>query len=128
MMYQKALLFNDAEMASQIIKESNPKLVKAMGRKIKNFDQKVWDENKLKIVTKGNILKFAKDRKLTDILLATGGRVIVEASPYDKIWGIGKSVDEQGIENPSSWNGLNLLGIALMSARYIVKMIKEDLK
>ena len=113
MMHQKALLFGDSEIAELIMNESNPKEQKKYGRMIKNFDKSVWDKNCLAIVYEGNLAKFSQNKDLKEEMLSTGNRIFVEASPFDNIWGIGMSEDSEGIENPSFWLGLNLLGQAL---------------
>ena len=113
MMHQKALLFGDSEIAELIMNESNPKEQKKYGRMIKNFDKSVWDKNCLAIVYEGNLAKFSQNEDLKEEMLSTGNRIFVEASPFDNIWGIGMSEDSEGIENPSFWLGLNLLGQAL---------------
>jgi ribA/ribD-fused uncharacterized protein len=113
MMHQKALLFGDNEIAELIMKESNPKEQKKYGRMIKYFDKSVWDKNCLAIVYEGNLAKFSQNEDLKEEMLSTGNRLFVEASPFDNIWGIGMSEDSEGIENPSFWLGLNLLGQAL---------------
>lgn len=65
----------------------------------------------------GSVHKFGGDPELREFLLNTGDRVLVEASPMDRIWGIGLAADDPRAENPASWRGLNLLGFALMDAR-----------
>lgn len=117
MMAGKARLFNDAEMEEEILKATTPNQAKALGRKVKNFDPKLWDEHKYKIVTQGNLLKFSQNQKFKDFLLSTGDKVLVEASPYDRIWGIGMLETDNRAENPLLWNGENLLGFALMEVR-----------
>lgn len=120
MMYQKAKLFCDEEIAQEILNETNPKNIKALGRKIKNFDQKVWDEHKFEIVVRGNYHKFTQNDNLAYLLLKTWGEDIAEASPFDKIWGIG--IDENAALSGLPWRGENLLGEALMKVRKIIKM------
>ena len=88
MMAGKAGLFGDSEIREQILKCSDPKQIKALGRKVRSFDQKVWDKFKYAIVLLGNWYKFSQNRELREFLLSTGGSVLVEASPYDNIWGI----------------------------------------
>lgn len=117
MMHQKALLFGDNEMAEEIMKEKNPREQKKFGRQIKNFDKAVWDKNCFAIVYEGNYAKFTQNKDLKEQLLATGDKILVEASPYDNIWGIGMGEDENGIDNPSYWLGLNLLGFAITTVR-----------
>ena len=117
MMAQKALLFNDNEIFNEIMRANHPKEYKELGRKIKNFSEAKWNESKYQIVLKGNIAKFSQNGKLKAFLLNTGTKILVEASPYDKIWGIGLSANEENIENPLTWKGENLLGFALMEVR-----------
>ncbi len=117
MMAQKALLFGDTEIYRQIMKSSHPKQYKELGRKISGFKEELWKENRLKIVIEGNIAKFSQNPELKEFLKATGNRVLAEASPYDRIWGIGMAKDDPNIENPLMWKGMNLLGFALMEAR-----------
>lgn len=113
MMHQKALLFGDNEIAELIMKETNPREQKKYGRMIKNFDKSTWDKNCLAIVYEGNLAKFSQNADLKEEMLSTGNRIFVEASPLDNIWGIGLDENAEGIENPSYWLGLNLLGQAL---------------
>ncbi len=113
MMHQKALLFGDNEIADLIMRESNPREQKKYGRMIKNFDKSVWDKNCLSIVYEGNLAKFTQNSELMAAMLSTGDKIFVEASPVDNIWGIGLDENAEGIEDPSFWLGLNLLGQAL---------------
>jgi len=113
MMHQKASLFGDNEIAELIMNETNPREQKKYGRMIKNFDKSVWDKNCLSIVYEGNMAKFSQNPELKEQMLSTGNRIFVEASSYDNIWGIGLDESAEGIEDPSYWLGLNLLGQAL---------------
>lgn len=124
MMAQKAVLFGDEEIRAEIMAASHPKQYKDLGRRISGFKQEVWDKNRRDIVVKGNAAKFSQNEELKAFLLNTNTRVLVEASPYDKIWGIGMGADDPRCENPTLWNGTNLLGFCLMEARDI---IREDL-
>lgn len=121
MMAQKALLFQDKKIFEEIMEAKHPKEYKALGRKIKGFDEKVWNEKKGQIVIEGNCAKFSQNETLKRFLLNTGNKVLVEASPYDRIWGIGLSADTPNIENPTIWKGQNLLGFALMEVRELLK-------
>lgn len=116
MMYHKALLF-EPEKAIEILKTNTPKEAKAMGRNIKNFDAKVWEEKCMDIVTQGNILKFSQNKELLKTMLQDNPKILVEASPVDKIWGIGLHYDDNTVLNEKSWKGTNKLGICLMRAR-----------
>ena len=115
MMYCKAALFGDADIAVKIMKTSDPKIIKSLGRKVKNYDDKLWNENKYKIVVNGNYFKFSQSTHLKSLLLNTGTKILVEAAPYDRIWGIGYSKTE-ALSNKDNW-GENLLGKALMEVR-----------
>ena len=116
-MYHKALLFNDQEIADAIALEPEPSQQKALGRKVKGFDRQKWKEKREKIVEEGNWWKFTqpKEGRLGSMLLETGDRLLVEASPYDRIWGIGYGASNAE-ENRGTW-GENLLGKALMRVR-----------
>lgn len=117
MMAEKARLFNDNEILSRILQAKSPAEAKKLGRLVKNFDAKTWDDKKFEIVLHGNFYKFSQNTALKDFLLNTKERVLVEASPVDKIWGIGIAASDPKIENPLLWKGENLLGYALMEVR-----------
>ena len=125
MMAQKALLFNDLSSYYKIISCNHPGKAKALGRKVSNFKDDLWQEQRFNIVVSGNYYKFSQNPDLQEYLLSSSKRVLVEASPKDRIWGIGLAESELNINNPSKWKGLNLLGFALMEAR---KLIQENLK
>jgi ribA/ribD-fused uncharacterized protein len=116
MMVQKALLFKDAEKAREILEvPDNMAAVKALGRKVKNFDEAVWVSARKEIVLSGNLHKFGQNEELKGKLLATGTKKIVEASPRDRVWGIGYGA-RNALQNQGRW-GLNLLGLALEETR-----------
>lgn len=121
MMYEKAILMGDSETAAKILKTPNPKAVKALGREVRFWNEKLWENNRVRIMVKVCLAKFEANSELTREMLETGDRVIVEASPYDKIWGIGMRENDEGVENPKKWQGLNLLGVALMRVRSILR-------
>jgi ribA/ribD-fused uncharacterized protein len=117
MMYEKAMLFGDEEIAQQVLVAQHPDEQKRLGKLVKGFDRTIWDQNCFSIVYRGNYAKFTQNEDLKEQLLATGDRVLVEASPYDFIWGIKKGEDDDTIHFPSNWSGLNLLGFAIMTVR-----------
>ena len=117
MMYKKAKLFGDNVMANAIMKATNPKVIKTCGRQVSNFNEKIWKEHRESIVYNGNLLKFSQNAALKKKLMDTGDKIIVEASPYDKIWGIGMRRDHPDARHPKKWKGLNLLGKCLMDVR-----------
>ncbi len=117
MMAQKALLFNDKKSFYKIMAADSPREYKAIGRRIKGFNQDVWDKHKYDIVYKGNYAKFSQNKALRRFLENTGDKILVEASPFDEVWGIKMSEDNPDIYNPEKWNGQNLLGFVLMDVR-----------
>jgi ribA/ribD-fused uncharacterized protein len=121
MMARKAALFGDTEIEEQILGTKSPKDVKALGRKINNFNNDIWNEHKYEIVKEGNFFKFGQNEELREFLVGTKSKVIVEASPVDPIWGIGMSENDPDAQSPELWKGENLLGFALMEVRYLLK-------
>ena len=120
MMAEKAQLF-DESMVEEILNAKTTKEVKALGRKVKNFDDALWSEKSFDVVVAGNMAKFSQNENLKEFLLSTSKKVIVEASPYDKVWGIGLLADDEKALNPVKWNGENKLGFALMVVRDAIK-------
>jgi ribA/ribD-fused uncharacterized protein len=118
MMSEKARLFGDEDVRTQILKTGSPKTAKQLGRQISNFDEDVWQASRFQYVVEGNQQKFSQNRELGRFLLGTGNKVLVEASPVDRIWGIGLAADDEQAMNPERWRGLNLLGFALMEVRH----------
>ncbi|TAE69858.1 MAG: NADAR family protein [Bacteroidetes bacterium] len=117
MMAKKALLFEDTEFFEKIIEAETSAIVQKLGRQVRNFELDVWQKHCSEIVAEGNFHKFSQHQPLKDFLLSTENKIIVEASPYDKIWGIGMGVNRPEIYQPSLWKGTNLLGFALMEVR-----------
>lgn len=117
MMAEKARLFGDDEIYAKILEVKHPDDAKKLGRKVRGFEAEVWEANRSQIVVKGNIEKFKSNEGFVAFLLGTGNRILVEASPVDRIWGIGMAKDHREVENPHAWKGLNLLGFALMEVR-----------
>jgi ribA/ribD-fused uncharacterized protein len=117
MMYCKAMLFGDTAVAEAILQTDNPKEQKDLGRIVTNYDDEVWAAKRLDIVTDGLFEKFNQNEVLKQHLLDTGDTEIVEASPYDTIWGIGWTEEDPQAHDKTKWRGQNLLGIALMRVR-----------
>lgn len=117
MMAGKAKLFGDDESFNKILAASNPGEAKKIGRSVQGFDEALWLEHRFSLVVQANLLKFSQNHELGEFLTKTGDRVLVEASPVDKIWGVGLAADDENIQNPNLWKGLNLLGFALMEVR-----------
>ena len=117
MMAEKARLFGDDEHLGMILEAGSPGQAKRFGRSVRGFSAEVWDAECVDIVRRGSVAKFGSSNELRDYLVGTGKRVLVEASPRDRIWGVGMGRDNPSIERPSAWRGRNLLGFALMQAR-----------
>lgn len=117
MMVHKARLFEDEAARERVLAAASPGEAKKAGRTVRGFIDEVWTEHRLGIVTRGSVHKFGQDEALRGYLLGTGERVLVEASPLDRIWGIGLAADDPRAADPATWRGLNLLGEALMAAR-----------
>ena len=117
MMHGKALLFGDHDVAAQLLAASHPRDHKALGRKVAGFDDAVWRREREAIVHAGNHAKFTQNPELRALLLATRGTVLVEASPYDKIWGIGLAASDPRAQDATQWQGQNLLGKILTALR-----------
>ncbi|MEI7057374.1 NADAR family protein [Nocardioides sp. CCNWLW239] len=117
MMWSKAVLFGDHKVAAEILAAPTPGAAKALGRMVAGFSETAWVSRRSAIVISASIAKFGSNPMLRDFLLATGDRVLVEASPHDPIWGIGMAESNPAAATPSEWRGLNLLGFALIEAR-----------
>ena len=117
MMAAKARLFGDHDAIPGILAAATPAEAKKLGRLVRGFDEEVWAGRRFELVVEGNVAKFGQDPALGAFLLGTGRRVLVEASPRDRIWGIGLGAANERAADPRQWRGLNLLGFALMEAR-----------
>ncbi|EJD45697.1 DUF1768-domain-containing protein [Auricularia subglabra TFB-10046 SS5] len=123
MMSEKAVLFGDDEMRTKILATADPRKVRELGRQVKDFKDAVWQASRSRIVEEGNALKFRQLDDLRRKLLDTGDRILVEASPRDRIWGIGYGA-QSALSHKEKW-GLNLLGQALMNVRASVRAEEE---
>lgn len=120
MMFCKAVTFNDIEIAENILTESNPRKQKALGRLVKNFDSKKWDEVKYNLVKVGVLAKFVQNEDLKQQLLSEDCDLFVEASPFDRVWGIGYDEHDAHVVDEKHW-GENLLG-------KIITEVRDELK
>lgn len=129
MMSEKARLFRDMETRVRIKSTSNPSVIKKLGREVRHFVPEVWDASCIKFVIMGNYMKFSQDENLKKYLLSTMDSILVEASPYDAIWGVKLFPDEPALKDPNKWRGTNYLGFALMTVRDILqgKQTLEDI-
>jgi ribA/ribD-fused uncharacterized protein len=120
MMFSKAKLFDDERSAAAVMATTDAAQQKAIGRKVEGFDQAVWEARREGIVFVGCREKFAQNRAIRSVLIASSPTVLVEASPWDRIWGVGLKADDPRIADPSKWRGLNLLGTTLMRVRDVL--------
>ena len=117
MMYCKAMLFLDLEIADKIMVTDNSRKIKQLGREVKRFNENTWKVFRWRFIYEGNKYKFTQNEKLKEYLFATKGTTLVEASPYDKIWGIGLRATDSKARKRSTWQGKNLLGEILTELR-----------
>lgn len=121
MMASKALMFKDLDIYQQIFQAKTPKEFKNLGKLVKNYDDTIWNLHKDRIVVEGNYAKFSQNPALKNFLLSTGNKILVEASPLDKIWGIGLEESDDRVLDPAQWLGENHLGFALMTVRDMLR-------
>jgi ribA/ribD-fused uncharacterized protein len=117
LMWRKAKLFGDDETAARVVAAGHPRQAKLLGRRVRDFDEQTWLVHRYGIVVDASVAKFGQNPALRAFLLGTGDLVVVEASPTDRIWGIGLAASDVRALDPAQWIGLNLLGFALMQAR-----------
>lgn len=117
MMAEKARVFGDEEAVARVLAATSPADAKAIGREVRAYDDATWSRVRSEAVVRGNLGKFGENDDLRAFLLGTGSRVIVEASPDDRIWGIGIGATDPDARAPARWRGQNLLGFALMEVR-----------
>lgn len=124
MMAMKADYFGDKDTLAKILKSKDPSEQKSLGRQVANFDTEAWNAVSRGFVYKANMAKFS-DTTLKQIIISTGNKELVEASPYDKIWGIGLGQDNPDRFDKSKWRGTNWLGEVLMKVRKDIQEIKK---
>jgi ribA/ribD-fused uncharacterized protein len=118
MMAEKERLFGDEETRARILKAMSSGEAKRFGRDVRGFDESLWEQSRIELVVRGNLANFSQNPELSKFLLSTEDDVLVEVSPGDRIWGIGLAADDGRVETPDQWQGLNLLGFALMDVRH----------
>lgn len=117
MMAEKARLFGDREALARVLVCKTPAEAKKIGREVRGYDDQRWGAARLEAVVRGNLAKFGAHEDMLRVLLGTGEKVIVEAAPRDRIWGIGMGASNPDARLPARWRGRNLLGFALVEAR-----------
>lgn len=117
MMFAKAVCFGDWYLACKIMEATSPKVQKELGRKVADYDEERWKSVRKAVVFEANYHKFSQHEYLRDVLMSTNGTACVEASPYDRVWGIGLAATDPRAYYRSLWNGENLLGEVLDDVR-----------
>jgi len=120
MMMAKSALFHDDDVIDIMEGIKDPKKLKSLGRKVKNFSEDIWQKYNKDIVIIGNYLKFTQNKKLGQLLKKTGNAILVEGCPMDKLWGVGLRFDSPNITDKSKWKGENYLGNCLMFVRELL--------
>lgn len=117
MMYKKSAVFHDEEHAREVLTLTDGREIKAIGRKVRNYNDTVWGGVRQIIVYEGLLAKFGQNEDLKQQLLATGDKVLVECNPTDKVWGIAMGTDDEDRFYMDRWKGTNYLGFLLMMVR-----------
>lgn len=115
--YNKATFHGDQKTAQDILAEDDPGSCKYLGGQVHIVDQKVWEENCVKIMQDGCMHKFSQNASLRDFLISTQDTVIIEANPKDDWWSVGLSLTNENLFNPTAWKGKNNLGKVLRRIR-----------
>lgn len=123
MMAEKARLFDDPRTLKKILASGDPGRAKRLGRRVQGFNEEKWADRRFDIVVSGVEAKFRQNAELMHFLMGTGEKILVEASPNDRIWGIGMAQHDARAGKPRDWEGLNLLGFALMEARRRIRRV-----
>jgi ribA/ribD-fused uncharacterized protein len=117
MMHDKALLFGDGQAAAAILATSDPYEHKRLGRLVRDYREEIWVAARRHVVFVGSVAKYSQNPDLLALLLATGNARLVQASPIDRLWGIGFKADDPRAQDPAQWRGVNLLGDILTEVR-----------
>jgi ribA/ribD-fused uncharacterized protein len=117
MMAEKARLFRDDDALARVLACATPAEAKKHGRSVRDYDDAAWGRIRSEAVVRGNVAKFDQNPDLGAFLRSTGERILVEASPRDRVWGIGMGASNPDARDPAKWRGRNLLGFALVEAR-----------
>jgi len=117
----KASIFEDTEAFEKLAADPTPTEAKKLGRSVNDFSQQKWDKLVLRVVVDALYWKFTNNEEVKAKLIATGDRMLADASIFDKLWGIGLDVSHADVDSPSRWKGCNVLGYALMIVRNLVR-------
>ena len=121
MMYEKAITFQDLDIANEILQTQDPSEIKSLGRQVKGYDDIIWNGLRQIIIYQGLLAKFTQNHDLKDKLINTCDAILAECAVHDKIWGIGLSMNNNHRFDIKQWKGKNLLGFTLMLVRDQIK-------
>ena len=121
MMYKKAELFEDLEIAEKILATDQVGKIKMLGRSVRNYEDTIWNGMRQIVVYEGLLAKFKQNSELLKMLLDTENAVLAECAVQDCIWGIGLSMKDKRRFLVQEWKGQNLLGYTLMKVREKLK-------
>ena len=124
-MFLKAKTFGDGIIAQMVVDNQDPKYVKGLGKRVSRFTDEKWAEHRYDCMLDAVFAKFWQNPHLAEELLSTGDKELVEASPYDKVWGIGLAPNDPRALDRKNWRGLNLLGQVLMDVRDILRAVRH---
>lgn len=119
MMAWKAAFFKDWITFEKIMKPSHPSKYKDLGRDVKPYDEEAWDGERDKMMFVICLERARQIPAVDQMLIASEGREIVEASQFDKIWGVGLAEYDERILDRRNWRGTNRLGKAYMRVREV---------
>ena len=125
MMYQKAICFKDYKIAEDILKTDDVAEIKALGRKVSNYDDHMWNGVRQIIIYEGLLEKFLQNEELKKEILSTKDAILAECAVKDTIWGIGLAMKDENRFDKSKWRGTNLLGYALMLVRTKIEFLNN---
>ena len=120
LMFRKAILFNDSDSAHKILRSSDPERHHRLGKQVHDFNKLLWQRKCRKYAFEGNYAKFTRHADLLKLLRNTDGKILAEASPYDRNWGIGLSMLNPKIYERKNWRGKNWAGEVLQQVRSFI--------
>lgn len=126
MMYEKAVIFHDMDMAQKILSENDVAKIKQYGRQVAQYNETIWNGLRQIVVYRGLLAKFSQNAKLGMKLKKTEDAILAECAVHDRIWGIGLSMQDPCRFDMEKWRGQNLLGFALMQVREQLQGMKRD--
>lgn len=117
MMHQKAVCFQDENIAEQILATKDVAKIKELGRCVSGYNDQYWNGVRQIIVYEGLLVKFTQNELLKKQLKDIQDAILAECAVKDRTWGIGLSMNDSNRLKPELWKGQNLLGFALMMVR-----------